>query len=290
MCGGDIVGKRRSREDSEPFGDDDEDEQGRTVVFDLGGRLDLPEDFSMQAIRLVSPDELAAAARNASAMVGLRALVDWVGKGRRLDDDGELEADEQADLAARLGLEPEEWLDADDEFTSGPYATQVSLLTEWAAVAGFVYQKGYKLFRRASGHDMDADPLAAWWSAFEAVLELGVIDLDGNGPPWGDTVDAAIPDLIVLANTGAAPLTLSEVVERLCSEEQELLTFTSDDGIDALDLAQAIAEDARVMVEKLDELDVVSLEAEVLVGTPLGAWAALLLLQEDGFDVPLVVE
>jgi hypothetical protein len=53
--------------------------------------------------------------------------------------------------------------------------------------------------------DLRADPLAAWTSAFDALLERGVVDLGGNGPPWGQTVDAAIPDVIVRPTRPESP-------------------------------------------------------------------------------------
>jgi hypothetical protein len=83
-------------------------------------------------------------------------------------------------------------------------------------------REGWKLFRTAKGRNMHADPLTVWRSAFDAVLELAAVDVGGNGPPWGDTVDSAIPGVIVSANTAGRPLAVSEVVERICSQEQEL--------------------------------------------------------------------
>lgn len=275
----------RHRDELGPFGADDADWEGPSIVFDVGGRLDLPEGFVVPPLRLAPPEDLAAAAREAPAMARLAAFADWVGKGRRLGEDAELEASEQQDLGAHLGLEPEEWLDTGDDFVSGPYETQASLLTEWATVAGLVHQRGRKLLRTAQGRNMYADPLAAWRSAFDALLELGVVGLGGNGPPWGETVDAAIPDVIVLANAARDPLALSDVVDRLCAEEQELLTFTGDDD-DAV--REAIGEDASVMVNRLSELGLVLQDGEALSGTPLGTWAAVRLLEEDGLDVPLL--
>lgn len=267
----------------DPFGEDDGD--GSTFLFNFG-RLDLPEDFSVPPMHLAPKERLAAVALRAPALARLSAVVDWVGEGRRLGDDGELIASEQKDLAGRLGLEPEEWVAVEDELAQGPYFSQVYWLTEWAAGAGFVYRRGRKLFAKAAGRSIGADPLAAWRSAFDALLELGVVDPEGNGPPWGQTVDAAIPDVIVLANTADRRVRLAEVAEWVCAQEEELLEFASDDSEMTSGLAEAIAEDVRVVVEALVHLGVVSLGGEILHGTPLGAWAAGQLLEEDGFEVP----
>jgi hypothetical protein len=268
-----------------PFGDDEEWE-GPSIVIDLGGQLDLPKDFSVPPLRLAPADELTAAARTAPAMVQLSAFVEWVGTGRRLGGDGELETSEQEDLVGQLGLDLEEWFEADDEVQS-PYHAQVVLLTEWAVVAGLVQQSGQTLARTARGRDMHADALGAWRAAFDAILQLGVADPGGNGPPWGATVDAAIPDVIVLANTASNPLAFSDVVERLCSQEEELLMFDSADGGTSSDIEQAIAEDANTMIDKLVELGVLVADGDVLSGTPLGTWVAVQLLEDDGFEVPL---
>ena len=278
------VSGSRSRDGIGPFWDD---EEWGGAVFELGGRLDLPESFSVPPLRLGLADELSAAARATPAFVQLSSFVDWVGTGRRLGDDGELEASEQEDLAACLGLEPEEWLEPDDEIELGLYHSQAFLLTEWADAAGLVQQRGHRLLRTAKGRAMHADSLGAWRAVFDAMVELGVVDPEGNGTPWGATVDAAIPDVVVLANVVGKPLALSDVVERLCSEEEELLAFDAANSGTSRDLQEAIAEDAGMMVDKLVELGVVLREGEVLRGTPLGTWLAVQLLEEDGFQVAL---
>jgi hypothetical protein len=70
---------------------------------------------------------------------------------------------------------------------------EVWLVMEWAMLAEFVYQQGRKLFRTARGREVAIDPLATWQAAFEALLELGVIDLDGNGPPGARPSTARSP-------------------------------------------------------------------------------------------------
>lgn len=259
---------------------------GRSFVFSFG-RLDLPEDFSVPPLRLAPPEQLAAVAAAAPGLERLARLVEWVGKGRRLDGDGDLIVSEQADLAERLGLEAELEEVVDDGSERGPFFSQVYWLTEWAAEAGFVYRRGGKLTARAAGRAIADEPLVAWRSAFDALLEMGVVDPEGNGPPWGQTVDDAIADVIVLVNTADGPVPLNEVVERVCAQEQELLEFASgDDAEMASGLVEAIAADVEVMVGALVDLGVVALEGEVLGGTPLGVWAACQLLEADGFEVP----
>jgi hypothetical protein len=58
--------------------------------------------------------------------------------------------------------------------------------------------------------------------------------------------------------------------------------FTSKDDAGA-DLRQAIAEDTQVSRRGVADLD-----GSVLHGTPLRAWVAVRLLEEDGFEVPVI--
>ena len=90
----------------------------------------------------------AQAATKAPALARLAAFVDWVDNGKRLGEDGDLESPEQEELAGLLGLESEEWIDAEDDIVQNPYESQVSLLTEWAMEAGSFAARGQKLIGR----------------------------------------------------------------------------------------------------------------------------------------------
>ena len=53
-------------------------------------------------------------------------------------------------------------------------------------------------------------------------------------------------------------------------------------------LKEAIATDARVMVDTLEAFGVLHVNGEVLSSTSLGVWAAVELLRDHGFEVPVV--
>jgi hypothetical protein len=84
----------------------DEDQEALSIVFELGGRLDLLEDFSVAPLHLASPEELAEAASKAPALARLAAFVDWVDKGKRFDEDGDLESSANEELAGFSGWRP----------------------------------------------------------------------------------------------------------------------------------------------------------------------------------------
>lgn len=247
----------------------------------LGGRLSLPPGFAAPPVRLAPEDELAAAARVAPAMARLAAFVAWVGDGRPLDDDGELIPADAEALAGVLGLDPVE--------PSGD--PELDLVVEWAVEAGFVDHLGAALSPTRSGREIDAQPLAAWLEAFDALLELGVVDLGGNGPPWGQALDAGMPELVVLAHLRGHPMVLDELVELFWEQEADDFTELADGDPDVLaGLRQAVDEGAWQVVEALAGLGVVAVEGRSLCITPLGALAAVRLLRDDGHDVPVIGE
>ena len=109
----------------------DEDQEALSIVFELGGRLDLPEDFSVASLHLASPEELAQAASKAPLSPDLRpSLTGWTRASASTRTGTQIPADEE--LAGLLGLEAEEWIDADDDVLQNPYDSQVSLVREWA--------------------------------------------------------------------------------------------------------------------------------------------------------------
>jgi len=104
--------------DEDAFGDDVElfwefgDVPGDgTIVFQLGGRLDLPDGFVVPPVRLAPIDELTAEAQATPAVARLVAFADWVGKGRRLSDQDDLTPPDAEELANVLGLDVGEWVD-----------------------------------------------------------------------------------------------------------------------------------------------------------------------------------
>lgn len=267
--------------------DDDLIFGSETIRFEFG-RLSLSADFAPPPVRLASPQQLAEAARAAPTMIRLAAFVDWVGTGRALNADGDLEPAAAHEVGALLKLEP--LAEDADELEASVEQAEVQLVLEWAELAGLVYQRGSRLYRTRAGKGLDADTLAAWHAAFESLLELGVIDIDGNGPPWGSTLDDAMADLVVAAHLAAEPLPFDEVVEWLWGEEEELLEDARGDPELENGLREAIADDARRMCVALAAMGAVVVGEESVRCTPLGSWAAVRLMRDDGLEVSVVGE
>jgi hypothetical protein len=69
-------------------------------------------------------------------------------------------------------------------------------------------------------------------------------------------------------------------------QEEELLSLDPGDTDMTEGLKEATANDARQMVDALAEMGALGVNGVSLVSTPLGRWAAVELLREDGFDPP----
>jgi hypothetical protein len=188
--GGGVDGEDDFGNEFDLLGEDDDGPEAGALVFQLGGRLDLPEGFAAAPVRLASRAELAVAAWASPAVARLAAFVSWVGKGRQLADD-ELSASDARELASILGVEAREVLN--DEAGQMPDQAEAWLVLEWALLAGFVVQRGRKLFRTARGREMGADPMATWEAAFEALMELAWSTLKATVPPGATPSTAPCP-------------------------------------------------------------------------------------------------
>src|SRR5205807_1589372 len=101
-------------------------------------------------------------------------------------------------------------------------AASVNLVVEWAELSGLVAVDGRDLNVARLGAQLSGNPLAFWQAAREARLDLGVVDLDDNGPSWGQTIDSAMADLVVLAHLRDSPIPVGELVEMLWDGEEEV--------------------------------------------------------------------
>lgn len=143
--------------------------------------------------------------------------------------------------------------------------------------------------RTRVGKELGADPVAAWRAAFESLLELGVVDVDGNGPTWGSTVDDAMADIVVLAHLAEGALLQHDLIEWICDQEEHLLELQGDRSLSG-GTRQSIAEDMQRVCAALADMGAISLDEQSLTSTPLGSWAAVQLMRDGGIEVRVIVE
>ncbi len=79
------------------------------------------------------------------------------------------------------------------------------------------------------------------------------------------------------------------MLERLWADEEELLCADPGDNDLTEGLKEAIAEDARRVIDVLVDMGALGVDGESLVPTPIGQWATVELLRENGYE-PLVVD
>jgi hypothetical protein len=104
-------------------------------------------------------------------------------------------------------------------------------------------------------------------------------------------VDDAMADLVVLTHLRDDPVSVADLAETLWAQESDdLLDGAADDSDIAEGLRRAIADDVERLVDALVELGVVTVDDGALAITPLGAWAAVQLMRDDGYNAPVIGE
>ncbi|HSO51268.1 MAG TPA: plasmid pRiA4b ORF-3 family protein [Actinomycetes bacterium] len=268
-------------------------------------------------VELAPPPELRAASAAAPTVRRLRALVDWLGDGRRLTVAGNLTLADGKELAARLGLVDPDRL-ADLHVRSAQDIAGLELLVGWArAVRLARVHKGQLVSVKQHRHLLD-DPLELFHQA-AAVLPL----LD-RALPLTDMIDSSFPgglaeallDLLSLLYAPEAPVTMGELaghfweehVEALLEEHAarrlelwrlataieiaQYLGLLQDLGI--VELGGGSVEPAVVTVDPESDRPAdayLSSVGEVAVRlTPLGTWWTNVLLRGAGAVAPVIGE
>jgi hypothetical protein len=269
-----------------PFDDGFDDRFGDDMdlgIIDIREALGLPD--SLPPIRLPSLPELAARARRAPLPAALAALARWAGPGgREVTGDGELTPADAAAAAAALGVEPGgltylweyalavEWLVFDDDEervapgeTAAEWAgADESVFDAWSATLAAVLGETLMVAGPADDEEWDA-------------LGLGELDFAGQA--------IALAILLFLARREG--LTMAEFTEVLWE------TATGDMPAGQAGRARATWEahygdPARLLLDKLGELDAVT-EADGMVRlTPLALAALREQLADAGVEIPLL--
>lgn len=181
-----------------------------------------PEPFSFWLRPIADPDaDTSGPDQDCPALGMMRALVDWVGDGRSLDEDGALDEDElgeSEELSAALGT---------DQFGA-------ELVLEWAKLVGLVRSLGNRLVPSQISVGLLEQPEVLWtrlWQNFTLLEE--VFDADELGE---EVVPQLIQDALNLlySNRGAVPL---EMITDLAtfSVNEDAADFDEDEDSDDSD-------------------------------------------------------
>jgi hypothetical protein len=269
-------------------------------------------------VELAPLPDLQAAAATAPTVRRLRALVDWLGEGRRLTVAGNLTLADGKELAARLGLVDPDRL-ADLRVRSAQDIAGLELLVGWAKTVRLArVHKGQLVPVKQHRHLLD-DPLELF---YQAVAVLPLLD---RALPLTDVVDSSFPgglaeallDLLSLLYAPEAPVTMGELAGHFWEEHVEaLLEEQAASRLELWRLATII--EIAQYLGLLQELGIVELgggsdvepavvtvdpesdrpadaylssvgEVTVLL-TPLGTWWANVLLRGAGAVAPVIGE
>jgi hypothetical protein len=263
--------------------------------IDIKEALGLPD--ALPPIRLLPLPELAAEARRAPLIAQLAALAAWVGKdGREVDEDGDLTADDQAEVVAALGVTPEDF----------DFLWEYALGVEWLL---FDPEDEDRVLTGETADDWasgdDESVFAAWSSTMAAVLGE-TLELYGPEPDFDDESDdegdddefnftgqgMAIAILLFLARREG--LTGEEFTEVLWENAAGGDVDEDDDELSD-ELAEArerweqeYGDPARLLLDRLHTVLAITEDDDVIRLTPLALAALHEQLVEAGVDIPLL--
>jgi hypothetical protein len=258
--------------------------------IDIKDALGLPD--ALPPIRLLPLPELAAQARTVPVVRQLAALAAWVGKdGRAVDEAGDLTLEGQAEAAAAVGVD-------DDDFA---FLWECALSVEWLV---FDDEDEERVVPGETADDWtsgaDESVVSAWALTFSAVLgetfEFYGPDLDDEDDEEELEFDFAGQGMamaILLFLARREGLTVEEFSEVLW--ENAAGGHEEDDEEAHEEIAEARAEweeaygdAARLLIDKLKDARAVTEDDDLIRLTPLALAALHEQLVEAGVEIPLL--
>lgn len=283
--------------------EEDEVEVDRTVLEHLEEREEVePEPVPAVWLPPVAfAEERAPVAEDETAPIlsRMRALVEWVGEGRGLDESGSLDETEVEELAARVS--------AADQF-------EVEVLVEWAQLADLLRAVGDRLVPSQISAGLLENPDLLWsrlWERFPLLDEVFgglAADLAGDDEEVvaeEDMLPEMVRDVLHALHSGGVALPLDLVAdlgarsaldsEELSASEHEVFRTLLRRVLDQWQLLGVVRVSPTTDPEQIELIgsavpegvDPDPSEVELL---PLGVRAAREALQSAGFVVPTVAE
>jgi hypothetical protein len=261
--------------------------EGFAVDDDEGEEFEDVEDFSFQEafglperlppLRLPTDEELAAAARQSPLLAKARELAEWVGDGRALNADGELDATHCVALATALGIglsdevEVERIADVPELVHLWEVADSVDLID----VDGETAKAGTAMSEWPDGTDEDV--LDIWATALAVI----VTSLDLDADLYGDeSVDfhgaggAVLISLFLARNEGLDSGELAEMVDDAVVVTE---AWTSAHG-----------QPADALLTRLAALGATAHDGEIVRLAPLAQWAVWSQLQDSDVEIDVL--
>ena len=258
-------------EDEDPFGDDDDDEDGYFTddYVDFKEAFGLPD--RLPALRLPPIAELARAARGSVLLATARELAVWAGAGRKLTGDGELSPADAAAAARLLGI----------DIPAGPAGTgDIPALRQLWHLARCVWFLDDDSGTRAEPGDAlgewpdgdDEEVLGVWSEAFAHLVghSLGVNDQDGAFAELslGGVAGGLVMALFLAGDEGMPRGECRDLVREMATAElggaPARKTWAA--------WTRAHGDMADVLLDRLAGHGAAELDGDVARLTPLGMW------------------
>jgi hypothetical protein len=207
-------------------------------------------------LSLPDDETLAAMARSSRAMDQMTTFLDWIGGGRRLTPEGNLELSDGYELTALLDVgDPHEPVIAGRAFNPPSVGLDdVDLVFRLSLASGFARRDGHVLRRTDTTGDAIRSPavlLDRWRALVRAMLDMGVVragrGLDATHEWWQEHVDESALSLLAAFGIARRPASLDDLTQAtydrvvavpragpLPEREQWQLTASVADGVDRM--------------------------------------------------------
>lgn len=253
------------------------------------------EPAALPPIDLPPTEELERAAAAASPLLDrLTAFARYVGKGRKLTQQGFLTLADGRALVGSLGTGDR----LDDRIGDRVFRTRstselpvLDLTFRWARAAGFVKVQHGRVSITRRGSALGVKPLEDWRAAFEGLMKLesvGSRRARGYGPFWADEtawLTQRLPQWLY-----ERPELEVERLKEAIWRAIEAAYYVSPEPIIRDSQQRMVGYDVDHVLERFVELGAVTLTDGTMSLTPLGLWATNRWLRARGEIAPVVGE
>ncbi|CAN5645752.1 hypothetical protein BH24CHL9_BH24CHL9_00720 [soil metagenome] len=254
----------------------------------------LPERSILPAIELPPVDELERAALASSTLGRLTAFARYVGKGRKLTQQGYLTLADGRALVESLGTGDR--LDqriGDRVFTTRSTAElpRLDLTFRWARAAGFVKVQHGRVSATRRGTALGSKPLEDWHAALQGLLKVEAVGPRPRrryGPFW-DVEMAWFVERLPQWLYERPDLELDRLKE-VVWKAIEAIYYLSPETEIRESQRRLIGHDVDYLLERFVELGAVTVADGRATLTPLGLWATNRSLRAQGDVAPVVGE
>jgi hypothetical protein len=257
-----------------PFEDDDEGDFEELEEFSFQEAFGLPA--YLPPLRLPTDEELAAAARQSELLAKARVLAEWVGDGRAVNEDGELDATHCVAAATVLGIELSSEVGRIADIPELVHLWEVADSVDLIDVEGNTVRTGSALPAWPNGSDEDV--LDIWATALAVIVTS--LDLDAELYGEGSSVDfhgaggAVLISLFLTRNEGLTEGELTELV---------------DDAVVVTDAwTRAHGQPIDVLLARMAAVGAITTDGETVRLTPLAQWAVWSQLQDSDVQIDVL--